>query len=169
MYTQGSANRQSSRGHQREARLSLFPPPPLQVPASLKDQSLALASQGREGCREKVTLQVPAMLCLCLPLALSSAPYQDPLPLGQVGEARRPCRIQSGLSSLLSASGTVTAPRFLGPRVGTDPTTEIWPFKSERYINPVKEEYSDCLENNSSDDKQGPGTHGLRLWGDVRA
>lgn len=69
---------QSSRGHWREARLSLFPPPPLQVPAPLKDQSLALASQGREGCMEKVALQVPAMLCLCLPLALSSAPFRTP-------------------------------------------------------------------------------------------
>lgn len=56
---------------------------------------------------------------------------QDPLPLGQVGEAERPSRMWSGSSSFLSASGTVTAPNLLGPRLGTDPTTEIWLFKSE--------------------------------------
>lgn len=67
------------------------------------------------------------------------------------------------MASLLMASRPVTAPSLLGLQLGTDPTTEIWLFKSEIEINPVKEEYSYLLENNSSDDKQGASTHGLRL------
>lgn len=88
-----------------------------------------------------------------MPAVLSPVPHQHLLPGGQAGKAGRP------------SHGSEPSGATRGP----DPTTDIWLLRSELEIHPVQEECSHRLENNSRDDKQGAGTHGLRLWGAVRA
>lgn len=71
---------------------------------------------GQTRLLETVAFEVRPCPGLCLPLALSGI---------------RTHLLCDVVSSCLLASRPVTAPSLLGPRLGTDPTTEVWLLKNE--------------------------------------
>ena len=119
---QGSLKRQSRRASQAapcpSPPLSRLPLPfasSLQVRAPLQAQASACSPTTADSRGQQWPLRCgPARVYVCTLLCLVSGPTY--------------CATWPGV---LLASRPVTAPSLPGPRLGTDPTTEVWLFKNE--------------------------------------